>query len=477
MAAQRNRVVVVGGGFSGVAFALQAALDVNLPMAVTILEPGSDLGAGLAHSTKDPDHRLNAPAGVHYVLPEGRDQFHACFVNGGGAAADPASEAPPRGFFARRRDFAAHVSRLLQPHLVSSEDGHGIFHRRDRAIGLTEREGGLRVALESGATIDAQAVVMATGNRPARPPPPFCGAIQHHPAWIGTPWQPERLRAIPRDGRVLIFGTGLTTADMIATLVGQEHRGPIDAVSRRGLRPRSHRPPTGSPARPIWDRIFAPVPDFLTAVQGDTTMSDLLGIVRRRCHEIEDAGGTWHDAFDLMRDAAWQFWPLISAAEKRRFMRHLRPWYDTHRFRIAPPIENIVRAAEARGAVAFHAAKTLFAEPDGARLAVGLRDRGASLVRTERYDAVINCTGIDSGPGDDPLSVAVQADATMRAHPSGIGWDVDMDCRAIRGDGSVHRRLFVVGPPTAGVFGDPFGTPWIVAQIKRMIPAVRSTFD
>jgi uncharacterized NAD(P)/FAD-binding protein YdhS len=65
----------------------------------------------------------------------------------------------------------------------------------------------------------------------------------------------------------------------------------------------------------------------------------------------------------------------------------------------------------------------------------------------------------------------------MRAHPSGIGWDVDKDCRAIRRDGKTNRRLFVIGPPRAGVFGDPIGSPYIVAQIWRMLPAVYAKLD
>ena len=476
MPARANRVVVIGGGFSGAAFALQAVQDADVPMRVTIFEPRGDLGAGLAHSTEDPDHRLNALAIVHYVLPEGRDRFQDCFVAGGGLVTDPDAEASGGRLFPRRRDLAAHVRKVLQPHLAPSDHGPDISHRRDRATGLREHSDRIEVVFESGETIDAPAVVLATGNRPAPPPPPFRGTIQDHPALIATPWIPTRLQAIPRDGRVLILGTALTTADIIATLVRQAHRGRIDAVSRRGLRPKGARLPTDGPPPNIWNRIFAPAPDFLAPVGRDTKISDLLQLVRRRCREVESSGGTWHQPFDLLRDAVWQIWPSISAEEKRRFMRHLRPWYDTHRFRIAPPIERIVMAAEARGAVVFHAARTVSVAAEGARLAVGLQDRGANLVRTETYDAVINCTGTVAGPGDDPLSVALQAGGMTRPHPSGLGWDVDDDCRAVRGDGSPHRRLFVVGPPTAGVFGDPFGAPWITAQISRMIPGVRALF-
>jgi len=469
-----GRIVVTGGGFSGAAFALQAVLDPVAPIPVTIVEPRDALGAGLAYSTTDPDHRLNAPAAIHYAVPEGRDRFQDCYIDAGGLVDDHDAEVPRRGIFVRRRDLAAHVATLLRPHLAIDETVSGICHCRDRVIALRECGETFEVVLENGNMLVASVVVVATGNRPAPPPPPFSGRLESHPAFFATPWEPARLKAIPRDGRILIVGTALTTADIIATLVRQGHRGPIAAISRRGLRPKSHRPPTGRPPPQLWVRIFAAIPGFLEPLRRDPRLCDLLRTLRRHCREVEASGGTWHEPFDELRDSLWRIWPLIPTEDKQRFMRHLRPWYDSHRFRIAPQIEGIVADAESRGVVNFAAARVVSAEPDGDRLAVGLRARGGTRVRTRRYDAVINCTGTVAGPGDDPLSKSLEADGLIRAHGSGMGWDVDKDCHAIRRDGSVHRRLFVIGPPSAGVFGDPFGSPWIVAQIWRMMPAVRA---
>ena len=472
-----GHVVVIGGGFSGSAFALQILENTVAPISVTIVEPNETLGAGLAYSTNDPDHRLNAPAAIHFAVPEGLDAFERRFVDANGLEVDPDAAAPVSGLFPRRNVFAAHIAKLLRPHLATDNSATGICHRPARAIDLHEQPDSIHITLDTGEVIAADVAVLATGNRPAPAPPPFSGTLQNHPAFIPAPWNLGRLQAIPRDARVLILGTALTTADVIATLVKQGHRTPINAVSRRGLRPKGRKAPTADPPPQLWPRIFGPIPEFLSPEQRRETVLAVLRALRRRCREVETAGGTWHDPFDDLRDSVWQIWPSFSIEDKRRFMRHLRPWYDIHRFRMPPQTEQIVAEAEADGLVSFRAAHAVSATADEMYLTVGLRDRGQDDVRTENYGAVINCTGTIAGPGDDPMSRAIESSGLMRAHPSGIGWDVDKDCRAIRRDGKTNRRLFVIGPPSAGVFGDPIGSPYIVAQIWRMLPAVYAKLD
>jgi uncharacterized NAD(P)/FAD-binding protein YdhS len=67
-------VVVVGGGASGTLVAL-ATLRAIPNAAVTVVEPRSQLGRGLAYSTPDPRHRLNVPAGSMSALPDDPGHF------------------------------------------------------------------------------------------------------------------------------------------------------------------------------------------------------------------------------------------------------------------------------------------------------------------------------------------------------------------------------------------------------------------
>jgi uncharacterized NAD(P)/FAD-binding protein YdhS len=100
-----RRIVIVGGGFSGATFAFQAVRAIGERFSVTIVEPRAHLAEGLAFSTQDPDHRLNAPASMHYAFPEGLDDFERWFIGTGRLQSDPEAAAPGCGLFPRRCEF------------------------------------------------------------------------------------------------------------------------------------------------------------------------------------------------------------------------------------------------------------------------------------------------------------------------------------------------------------------------------------
>jgi hypothetical protein len=46
----------------------------------------------------------------------------------------------------------------------------------------------------------------------------------------------------------------------------------------------------------------------------------------------------WRAAVDELRAATPELWCALGDEERRRFLSHLRPWWDVHRHRIAPAI-------------------------------------------------------------------------------------------------------------------------------------------
>jgi uncharacterized NAD(P)/FAD-binding protein YdhS len=255
-------------------------------------------------------------------------------------------------------------------------------------------------------------------------------------------------------------------------------------VSRRGLRPRSQAPApradgTGRPiaARPL-DRVMAPLPAFVAAAGATPSVRGWLHALRIRIREVESQGDSWHTGFDELRDVVWRAWPLLAAHEQRRFLRSLRTWYDAHRFRAPPQNEAIVRAAEADGRVRHVAARLRAVEArDDGTLQVRLAHRGEREERVEPFDAIVNCTGLDAASAleRDPLLSSLVDQGRLRIDPAGIGVAVDGHCRAIGADGAAQPALRVIGPPTAGTFGDPLGALFIAAQIHRILPDLLAT--
>jgi uncharacterized NAD(P)/FAD-binding protein YdhS len=77
--------------------------------------------------------------------------------------------------------------------------------------------------------------VLALGNFP--PPHPVVADPKGYdsPRYFNRAWEPGAVDGIEPDDAVLLIGTGLTSVDMLVSLTRNGHRGPIHAVSRRGL--------------------------------------------------------------------------------------------------------------------------------------------------------------------------------------------------------------------------------------------------
>ena len=102
------------------------------------------------------------------------------------------------------------------------------------------------------------------------------------------------------------------------SLARNGHRGPIMALSRRGLLPRRHA--EASSGNPL------PDPPEVSSI----SLSDLRA-VRRSVREQEEKGRDWRDIIDALRPFTTGYWRSLPLCEQKRFLRHLRPWWDVHR--------------------------------------------------------------------------------------------------------------------------------------------------
>jgi len=483
-----RRVTIVGGGFSGASAAIQLVRASPMPLAITIVEPRETAGPGLAYSATDPDHRLNGPTWSHSVVPDDAGHFTRWCESRSILRHDPEALAADGNIYVRRRDYGGYLADALRAHAHWPATGSGIAHLRDRAASVEVRPARAVLRTASGRALESELLVVATGNPLPRLQAPFARSLADHPSVIENPLETTRLARIDPQARVLVVGSGLTALDIVSTLVRAGHRGKVVVASRRGLRPRPQ-PPTarsgGAAQVPVaaeavaaadtpvpLERIMGAVPGFLLR-DAPPTLRGWVRTLRARIREVEAQGESWHKGFDELRDVVWRAWPLLPVGEQRRFLRRMRPWYDVHRFRAPPQNDALVRAAEAHGGVEFRAARLLSVEARKAgSLEVRFTGRDAAGERVECFDAIVNCTGLDVAAGlrANPFLASLVEDGWLRVDEAGIGFAVDANCRAIGADGRANPALRLIGPPTAGTFGDPLGAMFIAVQIWRMLP-------
>ena len=440
------------------------------------------MGRGLAYSSDDPDHRLNGTAATHAVDPADPEEFARWCAEQRIDHDDPDAVAPGGTLFVRRRDFGRFVAQAFAQEARRGGPSR-VRHLRDEAIDATLQPQEAAITTRSGATLPCDVLIVATGNAPSRFPAALWPEAATHPGMI-DPWELERIRAIDRAARVLVLGTGLTALDVITTLLRAGHRATITAVSPHNLRPRAHRPafdmPPALPAAGMLQRIDGPVPAFVRDIAASMRATTLTRALRRQIAAARANNESWYATFDAFRDPLWQVWTALHAREKRRILRHAGRWYDVHRFRAPPQNDAIVQAAEREGRVAFRAAKLRsIACGNDHGVVVALHETATGRVRTEKFGAIVNCTGLDAGAGatTNPLLASLCRQGWLVPDATGVGFAVDAQCRPISRDGTASDVLRVIGPPTAGTFGDPLGAIFIAAQIRRILPGIFASLE
>jgi uncharacterized NAD(P)/FAD-binding protein YdhS len=473
-------LIVVGGGFSGLCTAVTAARE-NPNWSILLFERGEHVGQGLAYCTTHADHRLNAPVVFHSVFPfEPAHIIDWCQKNSV-STADPQAQTL-YGSFIRRSDYARYLSDTLNDYRAE-DNGPGITVCHQEVTRVKPMGDACEVTTAQGASHVSPRVVLAPGNPDTRLPAAM-HAVAGHANLVINPWDAARMSAILPDAQVLLVGASLTAADQICTLLAQGHRGPIDVISRHGLRP-THWPvpPEDRPALPDIAAVFeASTPDWIESVmRTDKSVRSLTRALRVRIKELKTAGETWESGFDELRNVVCRIWPQLPTTEKRRFLDRLRPWYDVYRFRIPPQTHQLIQQAERSGQVTFHRAALVNATGHNGQLVAQLdtRPRMGSRDTRRRWsldaDVMINCTGFDLGgpPAAGSLMAQLESDDLLVQDPSGVGYRTDPLARCINSNDVAQPNLHLVGPQTAGAWGDPLGTIFIAMQIRRMLDGIR----
>ncbi|HEX4112516.1 MAG TPA: FAD/NAD(P)-binding protein [Stellaceae bacterium] len=442
-------VAIIGGGYAGSVLALHLARQLEPASHIVIVEPRAELGSGLAYSTTDETHCINVPARQLAVSGDAEDRFidwletrHPELVGHGGGENDPTRT------FVQRRWFGDFVRDRLAVTLASSDVM--LWHRRALATDARIAEGGLELSLADGAKVRTRRLAIATGHGiPAR----LSGvpsALHDAPEIIGDPWRPDALAGIAADDDVLIVGTGLTMADVTASLLARSHRGKIVALSRHGL---LSRPSAGTSIPAAIDFSTWPV----------APVSVYLRKLRR---EIEREGGSWREVFSALREQSKTLWSKLPVWEKQRFMRHLKCFYDAHRYRMAPALARRIEAARHRGQVEIVAGKLRGARRHHGGLLVEIAPRGSRQTERRRFRAIVNCTGPRQTLHPDPAHFlgALIARGLAYPDPLGLGLTVDGDCRVY----GISRNVFALGPLTRERFADVVGAPEIMAQAEYL---------
>ena len=397
-------VAVIGGGFSG---AMTAAHLTARGVDNVVIEPGP-VGRGVAYAETGSELLLNVPAGNMSARPDDKGHF-AKWLSGRGVEATFA----PRSLYGQYLGDA-----------IVDVAGKPLAVAPTRATSVTSTKAGFRIACADGTQLSAHAFVLALGNAAPRRP----DVIEASPHWLADPYRAPS--QIDRDAPVALLGTGLTALDVIVGLKQRGHRGPILAVSRRGLVPHAFDP---SPQPPV---------EVPRVIVRSPRLSTLLAWWKsRHWYGISDVA-----VVTALRPLLPTLWKRLPDADRRTFVRHLRARWDVLRHRAPPAIASTVEQARASGSLTFGTGTLVATARVGELLrCTFLTPKKTMLTRDVQY--LVNCTGPERDVMrlQSPLVRSLIAQGLIERDSLGLGICTDGSGRLIGRDGYVPRG-YTVGP-------------------------------
>jgi uncharacterized NAD(P)/FAD-binding protein YdhS len=442
-------VLVVGGGASGVLLAARL-VQKSPAVRVTILESRATLGRGMAYSTQHAEHLLNVPAGrmsAYGELPEHfllflRERFGQRFE---------ASSFVPRPIYGDYLETIARDARYYA--------GERWRHVRANVVAARVDASSVCAISDEGDVVSGDVLVVATGNPHPAPWTRASAEILVGDRFFASAWDDGALRCADPEDEILLLGTGLTAVDAVIGLRANGHRGTIWMVSRRGLLPHEHR------------LLDAPPDVDLDA----TSMRDLLSAARavdRRAH-------SWRASLDALRPRTNALWQALSADDQRRFVRHVMPYWNVHRHRMAPEIAASISSEIAAGTLRMLAGRTGRFEVTRSGLRVSIALRGEERNVELRIGRAINCSGPTHDPRliDNPLVGNLLTQGVMQTSPLGIGISVAPSGAMRDASGADSQRAFAIGPMRYGTLIETTAIPEIRAQADELATLLISMLD
>ena len=445
----KRRIAIIGAGFTGSVLAAHLLRGAIGPTSIHLIERAQTIGTGLAYSTACSAHVLNVRAYNMSAYPDDPRHFlRWLWAQDGGGSVPPSGQA-----FVSRTRYGAYIQDVLKEARVTAPADVAFNTVQAEVVDVVPGPSGVRLRLANGPSLAVDTAVLCVGNFPPSPPACVTPEVAASDRFLADPWDWSAVAAIDPDAPVLIFGTGLTMVDTVLSLEDQGHRGPIVALSRRGLLPTPH----------VETRPFK---SFVHPQAMPRTVLDVLIALKADVRRAQASGLDWRSAFDALRPYHHLIWQHLPLEERRRFLRHARPYWEVHRHRMAPEVAARIDALQANGRLTIRAGRmrALSLKPDG--IEVTVQARGSGAIWTQTAGAVINATGTecDYDRIRHPLVRALLQRGLARPDPLRRGLDVTEHGALIGEDGTISDRLFALGPVSRAPFWEMTAVPELRGQ-------------
>jgi uncharacterized NAD(P)/FAD-binding protein YdhS len=308
-----------------------------------------------------------------------------------------------------------------------------------------------------GQILNAAKVVLALGNFPPGDPKLRDQRFHTSSRYLTDPWSKATVERLSEPGDILILGSGLTGLDLLLSLAKCRREGMIHLISRRGLFPQPH-------------ASCAPCPPLLDASTLPKTAREALAQVRKASQRATEAGSDWRAVIDALRPSTQNIWRQWDWTERRRFLRHLRAYWEPHRHRASPEALTIKQYLETRGHLTCYRGRVQSITENAAGLEVEFVEFRRYEPRRLEVGYVVNCTGPECNYHKlkDPLVLQLFFRGLITPDPLFLGIDVGVGGIIYNVYGERVPNLYTLGSPQKGRLLETTAVPELRVQAEDL---------
>jgi uncharacterized NAD(P)/FAD-binding protein YdhS len=401
-------IAVIGGGLSGTLLTYYLLEEDAIPMTIFLFEKDyQQFGRGIAYRSSNDGQLLNVPASKMNFYGQQEGTFYQWLCN---KITDENKPAPMD--FVERAWFGSYLKELFE-HRSASTRNIKLRLITDEVVDIVKDEDTLRLFTESNHEYRASYAVLANGILPPADPFKISTDIKLSGLYQSNPWSFKYLQQIKENDHVMLIGTGLTMLDHAVSLLKSNKNLSITALSRRGFLPLPH---ANYDAYNFPDYNVVPCEDI----------SELYRSVRAYYDENKKYGLEWRCLIDKIRLQVPELWQALNSESKKRFIRHLKPYWEIHRHRAPQQILQLLTKAANEGRFKLlkgRVNQVQFVNATTLQLTVCNSQRSTSI----ETNYLLNSTGLQN-------NIRLTADHLLRSlmkrghmHPdiNGLGIEVD----------------------------------------------------
>jgi uncharacterized NAD(P)/FAD-binding protein YdhS len=449
---QRQKVVVVGGGLSGVLVAIQLAAIENGPEVILLEKDPEKLGRGVAYQQEFTHQPLNVVAGSMSLFADKPDDFVKWMEENSFRYSHLVKNITPASFVPRKIFGDYVVERLKAIH----DQMNGHFQIRiDEAISIIGAENSRAVVLGSGVTLQANHVILALGNFPPADVLPGNTDLKNNGRYFSNPWTDKVYQNIHGNEQILLLGTGLTAVDIVLGFHLRKFSGRIIMLSRKGRLPLPH---SVTASTYLWKDPYLVSP------------LELFKLVRKNIKE--NPGLPWTAILDGLRPYTQKIWSFWSVQEKSVFLKKFRTFWEIARHRIPEVSFGILKGLIESGGL--ETVKGSIISVTGDKEGIETLFSTSEEERKMTFHKIINCTGPESNYRKlrFPIIVDLMERGKVVPDPLGLGIICSEDGNIINKKGEKEDGLWCIGPMRKAVLWETTALREIREQATQLTKMV-----